>query len=257
MTFTNPQYSQPQFPQFPQQQQPQVNYQQGFPMPQQPQQPMPQPVPQQQMQQPQQPVPEAVQGTVDDWLNKQQSTAYGPAVSFKNKPDGTYYEGVVARTITNSDIEQQTNMNTGAPEFYSDGNPKLVMKVPLDVAVSQDHPEGRATWYVSGKARDELLRAMAEAGAPTGPPEKGAAVRVTLTGRTATRFGNPRNEYRVDYARPAGVAAPEPRTEAPAQPVATEQQAQAPQAPAQSTGGLQVPPGVDANLLQEIVNKGA
>ncbi|MEU1810973.1 hypothetical protein [Micromonospora aurantiaca (nom. illeg.)] len=206
-----PQYpTQPMMPQFPQQPaypQAQPQYPtQGYP--QQPAFPVqPAYAPQQYAQPaPQPPLP---QGTLDGFF-EQPSSGGGPSWKFNGKPIGTSYAGIVARTVTNADVRAQTN-NAGVAQTYKDGRPKLVMVVPMQVQPSPEYPDGVAGWWVKGQARDELARAMAEAGAPAGAPEAGAAVRVTLTGQRAVPNMNPQLLYRVEYMRPAGAApAPAP-----------------------------------------------
>ncbi|RGC68442.1 hypothetical protein C5N14_13730 [Micromonospora sp. MW-13] len=166
-------------------------------------------------------------GTLDGFFG-QPSAGGGAAWKFNGKPIGTSYAGIVARPVTNADVRHQTN-NAGQVQTYRDGRPKLVMVVPMQVQPSAEHPEGVATWWVKGQARDELARAMAEAGAPAGAPEAGAAIRVTLVGQRPVPNMNPANQYRVEYIRPSG-AAPAP---APAYPVGRPQEEWVPeQAPA-------------------------
>ncbi len=150
-------------------------------------------------------------GSIDDFFS-QPSVGGGPALKFDV---GTVHVGIVARAVSNADIQQQTNPSNGQPAFYKDGRPKFVMRVPLQVQPTQLHPDGQAQWYVSGGARDELVRAMAESGAPAGPPEAGAAIRVECTGTRPAGVGmNPAKVYKVVYRRPAGAAAA-PTTAAP------------------------------------------
>jgi len=189
------------------------------------------------------------QGSIDDFYN-QPSTGGGKSLSFQGKPAGTQYIGIVTRPITSGDISQQTDIQ-GKPQFFRDGRPKFVMKVPLQLQPSPEFPDGLAQWYVKGQARDELVRAMAEAGAPAGPPEAGAILAITLTGTRPSGPGlNPANVFHVVYTRPqtgetsspapqappeaqptqqpttppvmpyaAGLAQPQPAAAAPAQPV--------------------------------------
>lgn len=186
-------YPQQPYPQQPQPQYPPQGYGQGgYPPP--PQMPQQAPAPQQ---------PPAPQGSLSDFFS-QPSAGNGPALKFKDKPKGTSYTGIVARAVTNADVRAQTDPN-GRPTTYRDGRPKFVMVVPLQVEPTQEFPEGRATWWVKGQARDELVRAMAEAGAPEGPPEAGAAVRVTLVGERPVPGMNPALQYRVEYVRPQGA----------------------------------------------------
>lgn len=233
-------YGQPQFPGYPPQQAPAPQYpQQGYPAPAPQQyappvqQPYAQPYPQQYaapQPAPQGPPPAA--GTLDDFYN-QPSASSGPSLSFKDKPIGTQYVGIVARDVTNADVQQQTDFNTKAPLFYRDGRPKFAMKVPLRLQPSSEFPEGEASWYVKGQARDELVRAMAEAGATEAAPKGGVTIVVTLTGRRPSGAGmNPSNVFQVQY-HPAqgGTGAPSP---APVHPVAQ-------QAPVQQYAPQQAP----------------
>jgi hypothetical protein len=188
--------------------------QQGYPQqyPQQPvvpsypgQQTIQQPYPQQygapmQPQVPQGPPP--AQGSIDDFYD-QPSGSFGNALSWKDKPIGTSYAGIVARKITNADIIQDSDPQTGALKTYRDGRPKFVMKVPLRVQPTQEFPDGEMTWFVRGQARDELTRAMGEAGVG-GAPQEGAAMSITLVERKPQRQGNPANIVRVQYQPPAG-----------------------------------------------------
>ncbi|MGH3717013.1 MAG: hypothetical protein ACRDT4_26670 [Micromonosporaceae bacterium] len=189
-------------------------------------QPYPQaPAPQQYAPQPQYaPAPPApAPGTLDGFYS-QPSTGGGASLKFEAA--GQSYVGIVTRPITNGDVEQQTEQATGRPAFFRDGRPKLVMKVPLQMEPSPAYPDGLAQWYVKGQARDELARAMAEAGAPEGPPEQGAVIQVTLTGTRPSGAGmNPAKLYRVVYRRPDGAAPV-------AQPVAAPQPAPTPVPPA-------------------------
>jgi hypothetical protein len=250
MNYPTPQYQpQQQYPQAPQQfappapvqqpQYPQAPGQQGFAQQPQFQQPgYPQATPQP-------PVQPLAQGSIDDFYS-QPSASGGPSISWTDAqggpmPVGTQYVGIVARDVTKADIQQQTDYNTKAPLFYKDGRPKFAMKVPLKVQPSQEFPDGEATWYVKGQARDELVRAMSEAG-DDGAPKGGAAISITLVQRRATQRGlNPANVVQVQYRPPAGAGvaslapAPQAPVQQPEQQAPAQQFAQqpAPQAPVQ------------------------
>lgn len=164
---------------------------------------------------PQQPQAQPLPAGSLDSFYQQPSASGGPSFKFKDKPIGTWYEGVVARAVTDTDVRAQTD-NNGNVQTYRDGRPKFVMVVPMLVAVSPEFPEGTAGWWVKGQARDELARAMAEAGAPAGAPEAGAWIRVTLVGTRQIPGGfSPAYQYRVEYQRPQGAGQPAP---VPAQP---------------------------------------
>ena len=172
---------------------------------------------------PQQPAPQLANGTLDAYWS-QPSSGGGAALKFEV---GTRHVGIVTRPITNADIQQQTQPGTGQPAFFRDGRPKFVMKVPLQTQPAPDRPDGLAQWYVAGAARDELVRAMTEVGAPSGPPEAGAIIDITCTGTRPAGAGmNPAKVYQVAYQRPQGAdAVHAPAPQAPAPPPAAPQPA--------------------------------
>lgn len=159
---------------------------------------------------PQPPAPPLAQGSIDDYFD-QPSVGGGDSLKFTQV--GESYIGIVARAMSNGDIRQQTDSNRN-PLAYNDGRPKFVMVVPLaQVArVVNGQPQGFSqdglgAWWVKGQARDELVRAMAEAGAPQGAPEAGAAVQITFVGERAGRAGfSPSKQFSVVYRRPQGAA---------------------------------------------------
>lgn len=239
---------QPYYPPAPQQTYAPAPPQQYAPQPQQPMAPQypgypPQqyaPAPAQYAPQPTAPAQPLAAGSIDDYYS-QPSTGGGAGLKFtgpNNQPMiGQSYVFQVTRPVGNGDIQQQTDQK-GTPLFFRDGRPKFVMIVPVQLLEpSPNHPDGLAKWYVKGAARDELARAMAEAGAPEGPPEHGAVIRVTLTGTRSSGAGmNPAHVFAVQYVRPQGAAP----VAAPSQPVAQPEAAQAPvQAPAQALPPVQ------------------
>lgn len=175
--------------------------------------------------------PPLAQGSIDDFYN-QPSTGGGKALSFEQL--GTRYVGIVTRAITSGDIQQQTDTQQ-RPLFFKDGRPKFVMRVPLQMQPSPARPDGTGTWYVKGATRDELARAMGEAGAPAGPPEPGSILDITFTGTRPSGAGmNPAKLFHVGYTRPDGQTPspapapvqpqPAPMFVPPAQPAYVEQQ---------------------------------
>lgn len=157
------------------------------------------------------PVAPVITGTLDDFFA--QAATGSKAWVFMGKPNGTTYQGVIERPITNADIRQQTD-NKGVPSFNRDGSPKWVMVVPMLVQPTPEHQDGKATWWVKGQARDELVRAMAAAGVDVSvqrTPEPGAVISVTKTGERPVPGQNPAYIYAVQYQRPAaGAPAPQP-----------------------------------------------
>lgn len=238
MTYPDPmqQFMQPQMPTAPQGYAPPQQYQAPPPQQFMPQYGAPQGYPQQQGHPYAPPSQPLAQGSLDDYF-AQPSTGGGAALKFPQV--GVSHVGIVARPITNADVQQQTQPGTGQPAFYKDGRPKFVMKVPLRVQPQPGHEDGQAQLYVAGAMRDELVRAMAEAGAPEGPPEVGAAIQITCTGTRPSGAGmNPAKTYQIRYTRPgdapqvAPQAGPYAVQQAPQQPqYAQPQQVQQPPAP--------------------------
>lgn len=236
------QYPQPGYPQ----QYPQQPMQQGYPA--QPQQPYAPP-----MQQPGYPqqaapyqqqggypgqaappaAPPAQSGSIDDYYN-QAVAAGGPGISWKDKPIGTTYAGRIASAPT---VQQDSDYTTKLPKFQRDGvTPQWVMLIPLEGVQSNyatpngqpEHPTGEVVFYARGKDKEELNRAMAEAGC-SGAPQAGATFQVTLVERKPQRQGNPKNVVRIAYTPPNGQAHGPAAQAAPAQEAVAAPPAPAPQ----------------------------
>lgn len=165
---------------------------------------------------PAQPIPTAP-GSLDKFY--EQPATGAKSWVFKDKPEGTWYAGIVTRPMTDSDVRQQTTPQ-GLPLTFRDGRPKFVMVVPMTVQPSAEFPDGLSTWWVRGHARDELNRAMAEAGAPAGAPEAGAYIVVQLVGKRPIPGQSPAHVYRVTYKRPVNAQPASPAPAAPAPPIA-------------------------------------
>jgi hypothetical protein len=152
------------------------------------------------------PVPQGAKGTLDDFYG-QPSGASGKGISWKNKPNGYRYVGVVRRTPQDSDVFQDSDPQTKTLKTWRDGSPKMVLPVPLDLVwldawQQQEYSDREAAVFLRGGMRDEVTRAMQEAGV-SGVPQQGALMDVTLTHR---KPGNniATNMYAVVY-RPAGT----------------------------------------------------
>lgn len=186
-------------------------YQPPVQQPQYPAAPAQQYAPQAYPQQPPSPQgPPPAQGSLDAFYS-QPTAASGPSIAWsvngQQKPLGTSYTGIVARDVIDADVQQDSDPKTGQLKTYRDGRPRFFMKVPLKVQQSPEFPEGEATWYVRGQSRDELARAMAEAGVQ-GSPRGGDAIRITLVDRRPSRGGGmPANIVQVQY-QPANGQVP-------------------------------------------------
>lgn len=149
--------------------------------------------------------------TEDAMADANRPKGYGPAL-FKTSTDqpGLTFAFTVAGPTA---ARQARNFNTKQPETYQDGRPKIELVIPLDVAVSERHPEGRATLYSKGSLTTELSRAMAAAGAPQEVIkqglEPGATGTITFQGKV-TKQGKQatytENAYVVTYNRPGSTA---------------------------------------------------
>src|SRR5256885_7443643 len=140
-----------------------------------------------------------------------------------DKP-GASVTGTVAEQPT---IQQQRNFDTGALEFWDDGNPKYQLVVVLqtdqrDPDVQDD--DGTRALYVRGNLQKAIRDAVRQSGADG--LETGGMVTVTYTGDAApTRKGiNGAKLYRAEYKPPAAAAAQDLLSSTPGQ--ATHQGAQ-------------------------------
>jgi hypothetical protein len=204
--------------------------------------------PQQQQQEYQGPPPMA--GSLDAFYN-QHSTGWGPSWQTGNEiPVNTVYIGRVARPLVDADVEQATKFNSTEPDFFRDGTPKMVMKIPVLVRPDQRFAEGRAQFFAKGGDRDELNRAMAAAGAQSQVPEAGSIIVLTITGKRRNNFGTSSSTIQIQYLNPGpdadqyatacgivfdpqGASAAPPPAPAPVQQPPAQPQYQAPPMPQQ------------------------
>lgn len=156
--------------------------------------PAPQGYPQQQYAAPAAPPVQGAAGSLDAFYS-QTATGGGQSLTFNQV--GQYVDAVIARDVTNADVQHQTEKNTNKLKFFKDGSPMFVLVLPLLL------PNGEpATHYVKGPSREALNAAMAKAGLSAGTaPKGGDRLRITLAKLTPTSFGSPRKDYSYEYAR--------------------------------------------------------
>lgn len=122
-----------------------------------------------------------------------------PTASFKNAPNGAFYEGRVVK----EEIAQQTKMdNDRTPEFWDppvNSRPKwqVIVHIQNPAYVTQENPEG-------------ILRAFMKSGMLTAGQKTlkdlglkeflGGYIRITQTGSTPTQNGFDQKTYQVDFA---------------------------------------------------------
>ncbi len=180
-------------------------------------------------------------GSLADFLG--QPTVSGKSLGSFFRNHGQRIVVTVARTLTDADTQQQTDVN-GNPLEFRDGRPRWVMLVPVQVPPGPEFPDGRATWYVKGQTQQALAAAQAQAGAPAGAPEAGAVIDITYTNDRPVPNRNAAKEFAIIYRRPDGSgAAPSQSQVPPQQQFAPQQQSQPPFAPpgAQSPYAAQAP----------------
>lgn len=144
---------------------------------------------------------EFAQGSLDAFYAQPRAGGGG---GLKFPQAGVGHMIIVNRGLVDGDTEQQTDMETNTiPQVDKKGQPKFVLKVPVNVVIDANNPEGVAKWYLQGGAVDDLARAQALAGstAPPGLPEAGSAIWVQLTGKR--KAGNfQANTWDIRYWRP-------------------------------------------------------
>lgn len=141
-----------------------------------------------------------------------------PSVSFKDKPIGTTYTGVVTKA---PELVQARDYESGQPAFWSDGNPKMTVVTTLEI-----NGEELNLWAAKPSA---LFRAIADAQKAAGAQvQVGGTLTVTFSGEKPNEKNprlNPQKLYTVTYQPPNafGEAAPQAAPAPAAAPVAVPQ----------------------------------
>lgn len=118
-------------------------------------------------------------------------------------------DSITGRVATTPELQNQTNMDTGAPLTFPDGNPKLMLRVLLDTDEREDEDDtGRRSVYIKG---GNMQKAVAEAVRKAGADdlEVGGVLTLTYTGNgKATKKGyNPPKLFEASYRKPSKLAA--------------------------------------------------
>lgn len=130
-----------------------------------------------------------------------------PSLSFKDKPEGTFYTGIVTEKPT---MVQSRNFDTGEPDHWPDGKPKMSAVVRFKV--------GEEEFSIWAQKPSSMFTAIAEA-----QREAGARIEVggTLTVKhdsseaNSDAKKNARKIYKAKYAPPAPKAAADPFEDSP------------------------------------------
>lgn len=168
----------------------------------------------------------AARGTLEDFFN-QPSGGGGPSVTskfFNKRPQGSWLQFTVLSDVTHADVLHQKTPQGQLQYFKKNGQddltrPKLVLVVKVNVTGSSDgthtteFPDGSASlWLKKGPVTDNLIRAMAAAGDPSGYPKGGAQMVMQSAGEQASRtVGYSATKlYDFKYAAPASGVDPTP-----------------------------------------------
>lgn len=95
----------------------------------------------------------------EEQLNDYFDPYRAPAVKFESMGDGV--EGIVV----DRDLRQQTNFDTGEPEFWNDGRPKMEAILTLAVDNFDGEEPERVRLFVRGFMQNDIQDAIKAAGA--------------------------------------------------------------------------------------------
>ena len=102
-----------------------------------------------------------------------------PGLFDKNDPVGTSHQG----EITGIEAQQQTDFQTGAPLFYSNGNPKPQVVIHLKTGLrdpERNYDDGVRVFYCKGYSIPNLRAASQQAGVGNFP-RVGDTIRITFS----------------------------------------------------------------------------
>jgi hypothetical protein len=136
---------------------------------------------------------------VDNWFLGDSA----PALSF---PDvGTTYEGQIIQTA----MRQATDITTGKPKFWDNGDPVMQAVITLDTELrdaESDHDDGVRRLFVGSlNMKLAIAKAMKDVGARSLQAGGTLKVRYTGNGEASKKGFNPPKEYIARYTPPAAV----------------------------------------------------
>src|SRR5688572_1168943 len=179
------------------------------------------------------------QRSEEDELDEFFSGGGGPkALSWKDQPVGTSYQGIVTKV----ELRNKTDKKTGAIVMNQYGKPKRIVIITLitdlrDPEIEDD--KGLRRVFLQGNAQWELKQTIKRLGILK--PVKGGRFKITKTGTKPTEHYNDQNLFQVLYADPTGetlAKVAEIENAANRAPVATDDDWSAPAAPARATSTL-------------------
>ncbi len=146
----------------------------------------------------------AARGTLSQGFDQgAQSGSYGNSVKFPSV--GYAFVGTVARDMLDTDVTQVTDFTTKQPKYLKSGSEQWQFRIALNVPVSQEFPEGKATvWTTKYRLHSALVHAMINAGYASGEGlREGDLLQITRVADVATQ-GQPGHDYQVTVTRAAG-----------------------------------------------------
>ncbi len=139
--------------------------------------------------------------SADDFFNEGAPSAIATIKALGDKP-GTTIGGPIVEI---GEQVQQKDVTTGAPAFWPDGNPKMMLPVTVateirDPSISDD--DGHRTFWVSGNLKKAIGSALRPAGAKLAV---GGVLQVTFTsyGEAKSKGYNAPREWTAVYTPPA------------------------------------------------------
>lgn len=164
---------------------------------------------------------------------------------------GTSYEG----TVASAEIRQATNFDTGAPDFWPDGNPKQQIVISLETAERENaDDDGVRSVYIKGWG-DQRKALQAASKAAGGSPAAGDHFKVTYVGdgeKPQRGFAPKIYKYEIRKANPLDATL---NAGAPAAPVQqAPAQAAMPATPVAQPGGGALTPQQEA-MIQALIPK--
>lgn len=183
--------------------------------------------------------------TVNDFL---MGGGGAPTATFKDAPIGRKYVG----KILASEVTQQTEMKTGEPKFWKDGNPMMqaVITIQTDERnLDIEDDDGQRRLFVKGEMQKAVREAIKESGAKGLEVGGLLAVAYIGDGVPPEKGLNAPKLYKAQYRAPDPVAATNDMlgTSAPAAPPTPQPVAQP--TPATQPAPHAAAPAVDPNNL--------
>jgi hypothetical protein len=139
--------------------------------------------------------------SADDFFNEGAPSAIATIKALGDKP-GTTIGGPIVEI---GEQVQQKDVTTGAPAFWPDGNPKMMLPVTVateirDPSISDD--DGHRTFWVSGNLKKAIGSALRQSGAKLAV---GGVLQVTFTGygEAKSKGYNAPREWTAVYTPPA------------------------------------------------------